>query len=101
MGIADLTEGHLRRVLNEVRKLAMRRFGWRLHSRPRAKTLTWECIWYAYGAERRPGCGVGGASVPPGKQMYRISAGHCKDLGFYSEGNEEPSDVFEQRAACG
>ena len=44
---------------------------------------------------------MGGASVPPGKQMYRISAGHCKDLGFYSEGNEEPSDVFEQRAACG
>lgn len=43
----------------------------------------------------------GGVSVPLGNQMYMISAGRCKDLGFYSEGNEGPSDVFEQRAACG
>lgn len=40
-------------------------------------------------------------SVPPGKQLYRVGVGHCEDLGFYSVGNEEPSEVFGQRDACG
>ena len=40
-------------------------------------------------------------SVPPGKQLYRVGVGHCEDLGFYSKGNEEPSEIFGQRGACG